>query len=150
MKSLIAGLLALGLSSGAAVAESWEAVAVSDYAVMAVDWTTLRINGTRRRVTVAAVKSRPEADSPFDYAASNIDLDCTSQRYLTIGSTFFYIDGSVASDPYRGDGQWTAIEQASLMADVHTTVCGSAASRTGFFDDLNDFAVNVRLVVASE
>ena len=150
MKSMLLGLVALGLSAGAAAAQSWEAVSVSETAVMAVDWSTLRINGGTRRVTVAVVASRPTAGAAFDYGTSSLDIDCASPRYITVSSKFFNIDGTRAADDYAGDGSWEAINAGAMLEDVRAEVCASTASRPGFFDNVQVFAVNVRNVVAQE
>jgi hypothetical protein len=154
MKSLVLGALALVLSAGAAAAQdhAWEAVGVSDGAVMAVDWPSLSRSGAVARVTIGAVTTRPSADSPFDYATSVIDVDCAerSRGYRTIRSSFFRINGTTAAADYTDVTDWQTINDGALMNDVKREVCASTASRAGFFDDINDFSVNVRAVIAAQ
>jgi len=154
MKSLVFGALALVLSAGAAAAQdhAWEAVGVSDEAVMAVDWLSLSRSGAIARVTIGAVTPRPEADTPFDYATSVIDVDCAnrSRGYRTIRSSFFRINGSMAAPDYTDVTDWQPINDGALMGNVKREVCASTASRPGFFDDINMFAANVRAVLAAQ
>lgn len=149
MKSMILGAAALVLSAGAAVAEEWEAVAVSDAAVMAVDWGSMRITGNMRRINTALV-TRQSDPGQFDWATSLIDIDCSRPRYQTIRSSFFYMDGSSASDDFVGDGSWETINSGSLVEDVREQVCSAATGKQGYFDDAQTFAVNARRVLQSQ
>ncbi|HEV7227954.1 hypothetical protein [Brevundimonas sp.] len=149
MRSMILGAAALMLSAGAAVADEWEAVAVSDAAVMAVDWSSMRITGNTRRINSALV-TRQSEPGQFDWATSLIDIDCSRPRYLTIRSSFFYIDGSSASEDFVGDGSWTDINSGSIVEDVRASVCAASAGKQGYFDDPLTFSVNARLVMTSE
>lgn len=146
MKSMIVGAAALLMSAGAAVADEWEAVAVSDAAVMAVDWGSMRINGNMRQINTALVTKRSDPGQ-FDWATSMIDIDCSRPRYKTLRSSFFYIDGSMASEDYVGDGSWTDVAQGSLLEDVRGQVCAAETGKQGYFDDARTFAVNGRRVL---
>ncbi|QQQ19261.1 hypothetical protein JIP62_03860 [Brevundimonas vitis] len=153
MKSLVMGVLALAVSAGAAAAQShaWEAVGVSEGAVMAVDWPSLSRSGAVARVTIGAVVTLSSADSPFDYATSVIDVDCAdrSRGYRTIRSSFFKIDGTAAAEDFTDVTDWQAINDRTLMNDVKREVCASTAARAGPFDDITEFAVSARAAVAA-
>ena len=145
IKSIFVGAAALMLSAGAAAAGEWEAIAISGGAVMAADWDSLRIDGSTRRINTALVAVRPDPGQ-FDWATSLIDVDCSRLRYKTIRSSFFYIDGSSASDDFVGDDSWTTITPGSLMEDLRTAVCEATPGKEGYFDDPLTFAVNARRV----
>lgn len=146
LKSMFVGAAALMLTAGAAAADEWEAIAISDNAVMAVDWGSLRINGNIRQINTALVAVRPEPGQ-FDWATSLVDIDCSQTRYKTVRSSFFYIDGSSASEDFVGDGSWTAINSGALMDDVRGQVCAASSGKQGYFDDPLTFAVNARRVM---
>ena len=146
MKTLIGGAAALMLTAGAAAADEWEAIAVSDNAVMAVDWGSLRINGNMRQINTALVAVEPEPGQ-FDWATSLVDIDCTRTRYKTVRSSFFYIDGRSASEDFIGDGAWTNINPGALMDDVRNQVCAASPGKQGYFDDPQTFAINARRVM---
>lgn len=150
MKSLMIGAALALMGAGAAQAEAWEAVAASDQAVMAVDWQSMSVNGNVRRVTIGLVAVHGGGDVPFDYAASTIDVDCPGNRYATVHTDFFRMNGTLASEAFEGDGSWDAINEGGLMADVRREVCASNASRPGYFNSLGAFAVNVRAIAAGQ
>lgn len=149
MKTAILAAAALSLTAGAAAADAWEAVAVSDGAVIAVDWASMNIRGNMRQINTALVAAHPEPGQ-FDWATSMVDFDCSQARYKTLRSHFFYIDGSSASDDYMGDGSWTTINAGTLMDDVRTQVCGASMGKQGYFDDPLTFAVTARQVLAEQ
>ncbi len=149
LKTLLLGAAALTLTAGAAAADEWEAVAVSDGAVLAVDWASMRIRGDMRQINTALVAAAPEPGQ-FDWATSMIDIDCSKTRYKTLRSSFFYIDGSTASDDFTGDGSWTEINAGSIMDDVKTQVCAASPGKQGYFDDPLTFAVTARQVMAEQ
>ncbi|HEV2083197.1 MAG TPA: hypothetical protein VGR32_12210 [Brevundimonas sp.] len=149
LKSMFVGAAALMLSAGAAAADEWEAIAISDSAVMAVDWGSMRINGNMRQINTALVAVQAEAGQ-FDWATSLVDVDCSQSRYKTVRSSFFYIDGSSASEDFVGDGSWTSINPGALMDDVRGQVCAAAPGKQGYFDDPLTFAVNARRVMQEQ
>ena len=146
LKSMFVGAAALMLSAGTAAAGEWEAIAISDNAVMAVDWQSMRINGSMRRINTALVAVQPEPGQ-FDWATSLLDVDCSRPRYRTIQSSFYFIDGSSASDDFIGDDSWTDINSGSLMEDMRSEVCAASAGKEGYFDDPQTFAINARRVM---
>jgi hypothetical protein len=135
----IAATLAV-MGASPALAQSWEAVSSSDAAVAAVDWSSVNINGSRRQVTFAMVSLQSGA-VPFDYAVSTVDMDCSQLRYATIRSHFYDRRGRTVVEDFVGDGTWTALNEGTIMGDVRREVCASDASRPGYFNTAQDFAV---------
>jgi len=149
MKSVVLGAAALMLSVGAAAADEWEAVTTNGDVAMAVDWASLRITGDMRRINTAVV-TRESQPGNFDWATSLLDIDCSRTRYMTLRSSFFFIDGSSASDDFTGDGSWMAIGGGTLVDDVRTAVCAAAPGKQGYFDDPRSFALAGRTVMQQQ
>jgi len=142
----IAATLAV-MGATPALAQSWEAISVSDNAVAAIDWDSLEVNGGRRTVTFAMV-SLVEGAAPFDFAVSTIDMDCARPRYATIRSSFFDRAGDVVVEDFVGDGEWTPLSDGTMMSDVQKEACGGSSSREGVFASAHQFAVNAWRVIA--
>lgn len=137
--AIAASLAVIGATP--ALAQSWEAVSASDNAVAAVDWSSMRISGTHRDVTFTMVSLVPGA-VPFDYAVSNITMDCAQPAYETIRSQFFDRSGTIVVEDFVGDGTQTPVNDGTIMNDVRREVCSSDASRKGYFISAQQFASN--------
>ncbi len=147
LKSLaIAASLAV-IGATPALAQSWEAVSASDNAVAAVDWSSMRISGSHRDVTFTMVSLVPGA-VPFDYAVSNIIMDCAQPRYETVRSQFFDRGGNIVVEDFVGDGTPTTVNDNTIMSDVRREVCSSDRSRKGYFISAQQFANNAWAVAA--
>ncbi len=144
----IAATLAV-MGATPALAQSWEAVSSSDAAVAAVDWSSLKINGSRRELTFAMVSLQSGA-VPFDYAVSTIDMDCSQLRYATIRSKFYDRRGRTVVEDFVGDGSWTALAEGTVMGDVRREACASDSSRPGYFNTAQDFAIGAWRVVQQQ
>lgn len=149
MKAMVLGVAALMLSAGAAAADEWEAVTSNGDVAMAVDWSSLRITGDVRRINTAVVM-RESQPGNFDWATSLLDVDCSRPRYMTLRSSFFFMDGSSTTDDFTGDGSWTPIGAGTLVEDVKTAVCGAAPGKQGYFDDPRSFALAGRMVMQEQ
>ncbi len=147
LKSLaIAASLAV-IGATPALAQSWEAVSASDNAVAAVDWSSMRISGSSRDVTFAMVSLVPGA-VPFDYAVSNVTMDCSQSHYATLRSQFFDRGGNIVVEDFIGDGTLTPVNDGTIMSDVRREVCSSDRSRKGYFTSAQQFATNAWAVAA--
>ena len=146
LKSLaIAASLAV-IGATPALAQSWEAVSASDNAVAAVDWSSMRISGSSRDVTFTMVSLVPDA-VPFDYAVSNVTMDCSQSQYATLRSQFFDRGGNIVVEDFIGDGTLTPVNDGTIMSDVRREVCSSDASRKGYFISAQQFAANAWAIV---
>lgn len=149
MKSMVLGAMALMVSAGAAVADEWEAITVVGSTALAVDWASLQIKGDVRRINMAMVTRDPEAGR-FDWATSLLEIDCAQPRYMTVRSSFFYIDGSSAAADFVGDGSWTALSAGSAIDEIRKQTCAAALGKEGYFDDPLSFAVAGRKVMREQ
>jgi len=149
MKAMVLGVAALVLGAGAAAADEWEAITTNGDVAMAVDWSSLRITGDVRRINTAVV-TRESQPGSFDWATSLLDVDCSRTRYMTLKSSFHFMDGSSAADDFTGDGSWTSIGDGTLVADVRTAVCAASPGKEGYFDDPLSFAIAGRTVLQRE
>ncbi len=149
MKSMVLGAAALMMSAGAAIADEWEAITANGDVAMAVDWASLRITGDVRRINTAVV-TRQSQPGNFDWATSLIDIDCSQTRYITVRSSFYFMDGQSAADDFVGDGSWTQIGSGTLVGDVREAVCAASPGRQGYFDDPLTFALTGRGVMREQ
>ena len=117
-------LAALLLLAGPAACAAWTPVDATDASYDYVDPTSIRIDGSLRRVWTLQDLAQPDADGDLSYR-SLLEFHCPESRYRNL-QTLFHA-GAMGTGRMTGrsaqPGAWRPVQPATVAATVMRRVC---------------------------